>query len=169
MTPKEVDQKKILTLAYQTYHRGMNSYAFSKLNRIIGQDLVQDTFVKTWAYLVKKGEIHLMKAFLYHILNQLIIDEYRKHKTSSLDTLFEKGFNIGFDDSKRLVNTLDGKMALLLIGQLTPRYEKVMRMKYIQRLSIKEIALITGQSKNTITVQIHWGLIKLRKLYNNKT
>lgn len=32
-----------------------------------------------------------MKAFPYHVLNNLIVDEYRKRKTASLDDLLEKG------------------------------------------------------------------------------
>lgn len=42
-------------------------------------------------------------------------------------------------------------------------------MRYAQDLSLKEIALITGQSRNTVAVQAHRGLIKLKILYNNQT
>ena len=51
--------------------------------------------------------------------------------------------------------------------QLPIKYQKVMRMKYVQDLSIKEIALLTGQSKNTVTVQAHRGLEKLKLLYKH--
>jgi len=68
---------------------------FFKLHdHALGEGLVQETFMKPVVYLVKKGKIDLMKAFLYHVLNNLIIDEYRKHKTSSLDTMQEKGFTL---------------------------------------------------------------------------
>jgi len=107
-----------------------------------------------------------MKPFLYHILNQLIIDEYRKSKSSSLDVLLEKGFEPEYDHSERIFNVFDGKAALLLIQYLPAKYEKVMRMRYAQDLSLKEISLITGQSRNAVAVQAHRGLIKLKKLYN---
>jgi RNA polymerase sigma-70 factor (ECF subfamily) len=161
------EREKVLTGAHHDHERGMNSYAFFKThNRATGQDLVQDTFVKTWAYLIRGGKIDLMKPFLYHILNHLIIDEYRKHKTSSLDGLLEKGFEYGFDNSERIFNVFDGKAALLLIKYLPAKYEKVIRMRYVQDLSLKEISLITGQSRNAVAVQAHRGLIKLRKFYN---
>lgn len=168
MTPKQKTRREgLLTAAYHDHEKGMNSHAFFKVhNHATGQDLVQDTFMKTWRYLVKGGKVELMKPFLYHILNQLIIDEYRKHKTSSLDVLLEKGFESSFDDSERLVDTFDGKEALLLIRYLPAKYEKVMRMRYAQDLSLKEISLITGQSRNAVAVQAHRGLVKLRKLYN---
>ena len=131
-----------------------------------GEDLVQDTFMKTWSYLARGGKIDVMKAFLYHILNNLIVDEYRKHKTSSLDVLIEKGFEPSADQPEHFVSVLDTKRALLLVHRLPQKYQKVLRMRYLQDLSLAEMALITGQSKNVMAVQVHRGLAKLRLLYD---
>jgi RNA polymerase sigma-70 factor (ECF subfamily) len=106
-----------------------------------------------------------MKAFLYHILNNLIVDEYRKKKTTSLDILLEKGFEPGVDDSNRLFDFLDGKALILLIKKLPPKYQKVINMKYVQLLSLEEMSLILGKSKNTVAVNAHRGLEKLKQLY----
>jgi RNA polymerase sigma-70 factor, ECF subfamily len=168
MTPKqETQQQAVVTAAHHDYERGLTGHAFFKVHdRAMSEDLVQDTFMKTWGYLVRGGKIDVMKAFLYHILNHLIVDEYRKHKTTSLDVLLEKGFEPGADHSGRLLNVLDGKAALLLIQRLPLAYQKVMRMRYVQDLSLTEMSLITGQSKNTIAVQVHRGLKKLKLLYS---
>ncbi len=167
MTPKQkTDRQETLTVAHQDYAKGLNTHAFFKLNdRALGEDLVQETFMKTWRYLVRDGKIDIMKAFLYHVLNNLIVDQYRKHKTSSLDVLVEKGFEPSDGDSERLLNVLDGKAALLLIERLPEKYKNVMRMKYARSLSLEEISLITGHTKNTIAVQLHRGLKKLKLLY----
>ncbi len=165
-TKQESEQRAVLTVAHGDYKKGLDLYAFFKIhNRMLGEDLVQDTFMKTWSYLVKGGKIDVMKSFLYHILNNLIVDEYRKHKPISLDVLLEKGFEPVVDRSGRMFNVLDGKAAIILIQRLPLKYQKVMRMRYIQDLSLKEISLITGQSKNTIAVQAHRGLEKLKLLY----
>ncbi len=157
-----------LTAAHREYEKGLNAHAFFKMqDREAGEDLVQETFMKTWKYLVKGGKIEIMKAFLYHVLNHLIVDEYRKHKTMSLDALLEKGYEPGKDYSECLFNMLDGKAAMVLISRLPERYQKVMRMRYVQDLSLAEMSLITGQSKNTIAVQLHRGLEKLKLLYHH--
>ena len=126
MTPKQ--NKKInsdLTTAHTDFEVGLNKRAFFKLSdHMLGQDLVQETFLKTWKYQVKGGKIETMKAFLYHILNNLIIDEYRKHKPISLDILIEKGFDPSVNDTSRLIDKLDGKTALLLIRRLPLKYQK---------------------------------------------
>ena len=170
MTPQENNcLSALMTTAHHDFGRGLNNYAYFKVhNRQISEELVQDTFLKTWAYFVREGKIDMMKAFLYHVLNNLIVDEYRKHKTSSLDDLLEKGFEPGGEDSDKLFNILDGKAAVVLINHLPKTYQKVIRMRYVQDLSLAEISLLTGQSKNAIAVQMHRGLKRLRELYKPK-
>jgi RNA polymerase sigma-70 factor (ECF subfamily) len=167
-TTKEIQRQAILTGAHQDYEEGLNKYASFKMSdHAVGEDLVQETFIKTWSYLVKGGRIETMKAFLYHILNNLIVDEYRKRKAVSLNVLMEKGFEPNTGQSGRIFNILDGKAAFLLIQFLPVTYRKVMHMRYIQDLSLQEISLITGQSKNTVAVQAHRGLEKLRLIYSS--
>src|ERR1035437_1498583 len=171
MTKKrENQQQMILTVAHNDYEKGLNSYAFFKVHDIaIGQDLVQDTFMKTWKFIVKGGQVHVMKAFLYHVLNRLIIDQYRKHKNTSLDTLLEKGFEPSDSNLEVIVNVLDGKVALSMIEFLPEMYRKIMHMRYVQNLSIKEISVITGETRNTIAVKTHRGSAKLKLLYNSQS
>ncbi len=160
-----------LTMAHHDYGKSLNSYAYFKLNdKATGENLVQDTFTKTWVYLVNGGKIAMMKAFLYHILNNLIIDEYRKKKnqTESLDNLLEKGFEPKEERSQHLTDVLDGKAAAGRIMELPEIYKKVMHMRFVQSLSLAEISLLTGQTKNAIAVKIHRGLVKLKVLCERK-
>lgn len=166
---QEKKLRAVLSIAHHDFEKGLNARAYFKVSdHALGQDLVQDTFMKTWKYLVRGGKIELMKAFLYHVLNNLIVDEYRKNKPCSLDQMLEKGFEPNTGDTTKLLDALDGKTALLLIAQLSPTYQKVLRMKYFQDLSLQEMSLLTGQTKNALAVQIHRGLAKLKLLYEPK-
>ena len=168
MTPtQKTAQQAVLSVAHHDFEKVLNSYASFKVSdKAMGEDLVQDTFVKTWSYLARGGKIHVMKSFLYHVLNNLIVDEYRKRQTTSLDVLLEKGYEPGFDNSQSLFDCLDGKAALLLIQRLPLTYQKAMRMRYVQDLTLKEMSQVTGQSRNTLAVQLHRGTQKLKLLYN---
>jgi RNA polymerase sigma factor (sigma-70 family) len=106
-----------------------------------------------------------MKAFLFHVLNNLIIDEYRKNKPVSLDTLTENGFQVSIDDSEKMFNMIDGKTAIMLIPLLSEKYRDVISMHYLDDMPIKEIAEKTNQTRNTVTVQIHRGVGKLAVLF----
>ncbi len=123
-----------LTKAYLDFQKGLNARAFFKISsHELGEDLVQDTYLKTWKHLVGGGKIHMMKAFLYHVLNHLLIDEYRKKKTSSLDDLLEKGFEVGTDDTEHLFNILDGRLLVLLMHRLPEKYKKSYRHEIHRR------------------------------------
>lgn len=167
-------QQSILSIAHHDYQKGLRSHAFYKVHdSVVSEDLVQDTFMRTWKYLVKGGKIEVMKAFLYHVLNGLIIDEYRKRKTLSLDLLLEKGFEPSSPSHDNLANFLERGTASTLIQCLPEKYQGVMHMRYIKGLSLEEMASITGQTKNTTAVQLHRGLEKLKIIYesqkNNQT
>lgn len=169
MTPtQKTARQAVLSLAHHDFEQVLNAYArFKTSDRALGEDLVQDTFTKTWSYLARGGKIHVMKSFLYHVLNNLIVDEYRKRPTISLDVMLEKGYEPGFDHREGLFDRLDGKAALLLIQRLPTTYQKVMRMRYMQDLTLKEMSQVTGQTKNTIAVQLHRGTQKLKALYSH--
>lgn len=161
-------QHELFTSAYHTHSHELARYARSMVNdRELSEDLVQDVFVKMWMYLLRKGDIVSVRGFLFHVLNNLIVDRYRKHKTWSLDTLVEQGYEPRTDESDRLVDIFDGKIVFRLIDKLPHTYQDVLRMKYAHELSYGEISRLTGQQRNTIAVQVHRGLTKLKELYNH--
>lgn len=54
---QEKQFNRILTLAHHDFEKGLNKYAFYKLhNKETGEDLVQETYLKTWNYLVRGGK-----------------------------------------------------------------------------------------------------------------
>ena len=174
MTPTTGTQKnsllsstnRIFIDAYNNHEKGLRAYAYFKVqDTAICDDLIQETFLKTWKYLAKEKNIKQMKPFLYHVLNCLIIDEYRKNKSASLDSLLEKGYEPEAGDFTRVIDIHDGTNASRLIEHLPNKYRSVIYMRYMQELSIHEISSITAQSRNTIAVQSHRGLEKLKALY----
>lgn len=97
----------------------------------------------------------------------MVPEQETERQAAPLDASSEKGFEPNSDNPERLFAALDGKAAFLLIRRLPLTYQKVMRMRYVHDLSLKEISLITGQTKNTVAVQTHCGLEKLRYLYDH--
>jgi RNA polymerase sigma-70 factor (ECF subfamily) len=161
---KSTDQQ-VLTEAHHDFSRGLVRYANLKVNNTaLSDDLVQTTFMKTWLYLQNTGKIDLMRAFLYHALNGLIIDEYRKKKALSLDLLAENGLELAAINSENIYNIIDGKIVAALIHQLPEKYRAVITMRFLEELSLKEMSAATNQSQNAVSVQIHRGLVRLKAL-----
>jgi RNA polymerase sigma-70 factor (ECF subfamily) len=156
----------VLTKAHHDFSRELIRFANMKVsNAALSDDLVQDTFMKTWEYLQNTGKIDLMRAFLYHVLNCLIVDEYRKKKALSLDLLVENGFELEAINSENIFNTIDEKALLLLIKKLPEKYRNVITMRYTKDMSLVEMSTIAHRPPNTMSVQVHRGVVKLRALY----
>jgi RNA polymerase sigma-70 factor (ECF subfamily) len=154
-----------MTSAYESHQENLTKRALYKTSDAdLSADLVQSTFLKTLLYLQKGGKVEIMRAFLNHILNDLIVDEYRKRKTVSLDALLEQGFDPCVDYTEQLINMLDGKKMILLIDRLPKKYRLIIKMRYVQGLSLREIAALTRQTPNTVSVQSYRGLRKLAAL-----
>ncbi len=126
--------------------------------------------MKTWNYMNAGGDIGNIRAFLYKTAGNLVIDEYRRRKNNeSLDTLSEEvGFDPSFDDTSRTMERMDGEKAIKLISKIPETYGEVIFMRYVQELTLSEIADITGELENTIAVRIHRGIAKLQKIWNHE-
>jgi len=128
-------------------------------------DLVQDTFTKTWEYINQGNEISNLKSFLYSVLNNKIIDFYRKKKSHSLDDLSEKGFNPSESDSvEKMSVSAEIKQIVKMLDRLPENYRDVVVMRYIDDLPPKEIAKITGEKENTVSVRLNRAVEKMKKI-----
>ncbi len=151
--------------AYDEHADALFRYCFFRTSqKEVATDLVQDTFVKTWAHIAQGGTINNLKAFLYRTAHNLVIDHYRGHRTDSLDALMDEGFDAGQDETGRWIDRLDGEQALALLSKLPKEYGEAVYMRYVEDLSNQEIADATGELPNTIAVRIKRGLAQLRDL-----
>lgn len=155
-----------ITDAHDNFEKKLNLHAIYKTHDPeLSEDLVQTTFLKTILYLQKGGKIDTMRSFLNHVLRGLIIDEYRKEKATSLDVMLDNGFEPSEENFEQMINILDGKEIVELIKHLPIKYQKVMKMRYLQELTLTEMSSVTGEKQNTMAVQAHRGLVLLKDLY----
>ncbi len=134
-------------------------------------DLVHDTFTKVWTYIKNGHEIEQYRPFLYKVLNNLIIDEYRKQREMSLDSLLaqdgvtEGSFpELSEDSTEALAATIDGKQAVALLTSLPDVYREVLVLRFVDGLGPKEISELVEETENVVSVRIHRGLKLLREL-----
>jgi RNA polymerase sigma-70 factor (ECF subfamily) len=134
-------------------------------NRDLAKDILQDVFIKTWEYLVAGNSVDNLKAFLFRVARNAIIDASRKKKTSSLDILLEDGFEPADPQNELLQHEirLDFENALDLINDLDPMYQEPIVLRYVEDMAIKDIAKILDEKENTISVRIHRGIEMLQK------
>ncbi len=151
--------------AYEDYSDAIFRHCYFRVyDRERGKDLMQETFIRVWEYLAKGETVDNMRAFLYRIANNLIIDESRKKKEQSLEALQEVGFDPGIDVRDHLNNKIEKDRVLVTLQQLDEPYRDIILMRYVSDLSPSEIADVIGESANTVSVRIYRGLKQLRVL-----
>lgn len=137
------------------------------------RDLTQDAFMKTWQFMEGGGEVRELRAFLFRTLKNLIIDEYRRSKTESLESLVDtdEGETIDAllppDETNTLesaIARLDGAQALAAIKELPADYAETLLFRYVDGLAPSEIAVMMQVTENVVSVRIHRGLKKLKDL-----
>lgn len=137
-------------------------------------ELTQETFFRVWKAVSAGEEIRHYRAFFYRILNNLIIDEYRKRKSQSLDTMLENEetgaavegtlLRADTDIIEEAISRFDSAEAIKALKKLPEPYKTAIILRYIDGLSIPEIAESTGHTENAVSVRLNRALHKLRKL-----
>lgn len=171
------DQETRFLKAFEEYSDALFRHASLRIqNREKAIDLVHDAFTKVWTYVRGGHEIDTFRPFLYKVLNNLIIDEYRRAKEISLDSLMEKeGVDEGsFEELSEstveaLAATIDGRQAFALLETLPDEYREVIILRFVDQLGPREISELIEESENTISVRIHRGLKLLRAKIETET
>lgn len=142
--------------------------AYRLLDRERGRDVMQEAFLRLWQQLQKGVVVENMRAFLYRIANNLIIDEVRKKKERSLDQLMEAGFDPGEDKTADLHTSLQMQQILKVLKHLDIEDREVIVLRYIDDLGPSDIAPILGITPNATSVRIHRAVSALRTVLQQK-
>lgn len=152
---------------YEASADGLFRHCYFKLgNRELAKDLVQETFTKAWASIAKGAEVRNLKSFLYKIANNLIIDEYRKKKTVSLDELQGEGFDVVGATGAGIARTSEQTLVIASLAKLEGKHKEVLVLRYVSDLTPREIAEVLGETENAVSVRINRALKQLRASLN---
>lgn len=160
-------QKQFLEL-YDRESDAVFRHAYFRVSdREIALDIAQEAFTRMWECVCRGDQIGNPKAFLFRIAGNLVIDHYRRKKGVSLDALAEDGFDPAGEDAEGIVDAAEATGAFKLLDRLPSRDRAVLTMRYVDGLSIGEIASATDESANAISVRIHRAGKRLKELFDH--
>ncbi len=162
----DYNKEKEFLESYEKYSDAIYRHCyFRTYDKELAEDLTQETFIKTWKYIVVGQEIKNLKAFLYKVAVNLIIDNSRKKKAVSLDEL---GPNVGVKEKDSIMRLIyDGfefNKIVKLFDELPDNQRQVMVMRYVDQLLPSEIAEVLGQTANAVSVRISQATNKIRQI-----
>lgn len=142
-------------------------------NREAAEDIFQETFMKA-IVTIRQGrytENGKFKAWIMRIAHNLVIDGYRQERNERTVSNEENGVDL-FNNSKLCEDNIEDllvqkqilKDVKRLIDFLPESQREVLKMRYYDNLSFKEIADITGVSINTALGRMRYAILNMRKI-----
>ena len=140
----------------------------------IANDIFQDTFIKAICT-IKQGrytEQGKFSSWIMRIAHNLIIDQFRTEKAENTVSNDEDDELNLFDDVRLYDDNVEDTMireqvyedVVRLLNHLPENQREVLRMRFFEDLSFKEIADATGVSINTALGRMRYAIMNLRKL-----
>lgn len=171
---------------YDRYVRALYRFALLKVpSKEEAQDITAETFTKTWNYLQHHQEVTHIRALLYRIARNLIVDYYRTRpeaKGVSLVRVTSEG-NLtshsiqgdvdeeavkGVDDRGRERELIEARaefsLVLKRLEKLKEDYRDVVTLRLVDGLAFEDIAAILEKSSNNVRVIYHRALKTLKEL-----
>ena len=146
-------------------------------NEALAEDLFQETFIKAIITLKQGGysESGKFSSWLMRIAHNKVFDVFRLEKHDNTVSNDEYDVDL-YDYSQLLVGNVEDNIVAdqtidelnYLITLLNEDQREIIKMRYYQELSFKEISDITGVSINTALGRMRYAILNLRKLAEEK-
>ena len=169
--------EKSLSVLINRHKKDLFSFIYYKLmDEDLANDIFQDTFIKIIITL-KEGRYKEENKFILwakRIAHNLIIDHFRlqsKHIKISETSYENEEFSI-FDIIKEPESNIEDRLIdkqinddlLKMLVMLPENQQEVIKLRFFDGLSFKEIADHTDTSINTTLGRVRYALINLRKI-----
>ncbi|OGH69789.1 MAG: hypothetical protein A3C90_02065 [Candidatus Magasanikbacteria bacterium RIFCSPHIGHO2_02_FULL_51_14] len=155
---------------YDGYVERIYRFIYFKIsNREEAEDLTSDVFLKLWNYLIddrsRRPDVKSVSGLAYAIARNTVVDWYRDRAKKQEQALIEELVEpAAADIVEKLHTAYDADQLLRVIKTLKQEYQEVILLRFIEELSITEIADVIGKKKTAVRVTLHRAVKKLREM-----
>lgn len=154
--------KQAFASIYNNYVGKLYRFAFYKTSsKELAEDLVSQTFLKAWEKIINGGQIRSLQALLYKITRNQIIDYYRSKQSTELS--LERDVSEDKLPSQELHANIDQDLIRKAVSSIkNPDHKEIIILRYIEDLSIGEIAKILDKSPGNVRIICHRAINELK-------
>lgn len=164
------NNRKIFSKIYDQYIDKIYRFVFLKVSsQEIAQDITSETFLRGWKAFQKsktvdnKKKIENPQAFLYQIARNLIVDFYReKGKIQIVSAEYTQIIDPQTNLEEEALLASDVDMVKLALANIREEYQEVIIWRYLDELSIPEMAETLNKSEEAVRVMLHRALKSLK-------
>ena len=158
------NMKERFSKAYDEHVASIYRFCYLKVSsRDLAEDLSSEVFLRFWKQL-NSSSIDNDRAFLYGIARNVIADHYRKKHNPSVsleETELEIVESPHFAEAAATISDME-QVRKALAG-MNDDYQNLIIWRYLDELSISEIAKIEGKSEESVRVGLHRAMNQLRE------
>lgn len=139
-------------------------------NETISEDLTQDTFLKLIRS-IDKFDVYGKAAFgtyLMTIAKNCYVDYLRKNKNIMLD-IDEQIIAGRSTVEDEILKGIEASEIMKAVDNLPFEQSQAIKLKYLEQLTLQEIAEKFNTQPNTIKSRIHGGMVRLRKKFERRS
>jgi len=170
---KEKDKEAFIK-AYDLHLDDIYRFIFFKIGtHEEAEDLTAAVFLKTWDYIQTNDIIAYssLKSFLYKVARNLVIDHYRKKSLEKNVISGDVPAALDLPDVNQNIHRQlelrdDYGLIEKKLFELKDEYREVITLRYINELSIAEIARTLDKSRGNVRVLIYRSIKALKELTN---
>lgn len=153
---------------YDNFAQRIFKYVRLKIqNRQEAEDVLQEVFVKAYQGLNSLSLENLnFSAWLYKVASNTINDYFRKKYRMPEVQAIDEHFDLSDGKSleKEIVIQSDMETARQAFEHLPPLYKQVLELRFLQDMSLKEVARIFNKSNLSIRLVQYRALKRVRKI-----
>lgn len=138
-------------------------------DELLTEDLTQETFLKMIRSIEKfdPGGSAAFGTWLITIAKNCYIDHLRRNRIQ-LEDIDSLSLEAGGSVADEVERKLEYESLLAELEKLPPEQALAIKLKYVEDMTLAQIAERFGVQQKTIKSRIHDGTVKLRKRLNNK-
>ena len=162
---RQYDQNALAEI-YDLYSDALFAYAFKHVGKSqVAEDLVAETFSRFLKALERGGgPKEYLRAYLYRITHNLIIDSYRREPPPPLELEEELISEEGADPITIMADLEDADRVRNALRLITPEQSQVITLRFLEGWSGPEIAQAMDKSLGSIKALQHRGLAALQRI-----
>ena len=154
---KEEREKRFIAI-YRSYVDEIYQYLYLRtgLHQTLAEDLAQEVFVAVFREMSRFKGLCTERTWVFKIAKNKLNDYYRKQYSSKLELteldgdLAEQLDDTSKDAEELLIESFEREKVRACLCSLPEHYRIILVQKYIDEISVKNIALIVGKSPKAV-------------------
>ncbi|MCX6779081.1 MAG: RNA polymerase sigma factor [Candidatus Magasanikbacteria bacterium] len=157
---------------YDLYAPKIYRFIYFKVSSVAdAEDLTAEVFLKTWEHINSGKEVKKFAGLLYRVARNKVIDFYRHRQVAGeipIDELMLKKLSDEGTMVKNLETLNEAETVIKSLRVLKDEYREVLTLRFVDELSLGEIAEILAKSQVNTRVLLHRALNTLKKVMEEK-